>query len=146
MAAIEAIEYLAHPEKHPPKPVCALFGDQSFLQREALAALRRRVAPADDGDFSIVTFDGDNVELVRVLDELSTLAMFGGGGRLVIVENADNFVSRHRAALEQYAAHPRQSSTLAIVRTVGPAIHVWPSSWPPRDSRSNASFPLPPAW
>jgi DNA polymerase-3 subunit delta len=122
MASVEAIDYLASPAKHPVRPVCALFGDQAFLQREALVTLRRQVAPEADGDFSIATLDGETVELVQVLDELATIAMFGGGGRLVIVENADNFVSRHRAALEQYAARPKGSSTLALV------VRSWPAN------------------
>ena len=49
-----------------------------------------------------------DAELQRdVLDELSTMALFGGGRRMVIVEDADDFVSRYRASLEDYAARPR---------------------------------------
>jgi DNA polymerase-3 subunit delta len=57
-----------------------------------------------------------------VFDELSTVALFGGGGRLVIVDDADEFVSRNRPALEDYAARPSHAGVLALV------VDAWPSN------------------
>ena len=50
---IPALDYLAKPEKYPPGPVCALFGDESFLRRQAILCLRTAVLGGDDGDFSL---------------------------------------------------------------------------------------------
>jgi DNA polymerase-3 subunit delta len=49
-----------------------------------------------------------------VVDELATLAMFGGDRRLVLVEAADEFVSRYRAELEDYVAKPKANGVLVL--------------------------------
>ena len=110
---LRAVGYLAQPEKHPPQPVCVLFGDEPFLRRQALAKLREAVLGGGEGDFSFSTFDGRNAELRDVLDELATLAMFGGK-RLVAVEGADEFITRYRGQLEDYVARPGSTGVLVL--------------------------------
>ncbi len=111
---IAALDYLAKPEKHPPRPVCAVFGDEAFLRRQVILGLRTVVSGGDDGDFSLSTFDGRSAVLRDVLDELATVAMFGGGRRLAVVEEAGEFVSRYRAELEDYVARPSASGVLVL--------------------------------
>jgi DNA polymerase-3 subunit delta len=111
---ILALDYLAKPDKHPAKPVCALFGDETFLRRQAILALRAAVLGGDDGDFSLTTFEGRNTQFRDVHEVVSTVAMFGDGCRLAIVENADDFVSRYRTELEDYVAKPSRSGVLAL--------------------------------
>ncbi len=111
---IAALDYLAKPEKHPPRPVCAVFGDEAFLRRQVILGLRGSVLGGDDGDFSLSTFDGRDAVLRDVLDELAIVAMFGGGRRLALVEDADPFVSRYREDLEDYVARPGPSGVLVI--------------------------------
>ena len=110
---LHAIDYLAKPQEHPPRPLCVLFGEESFLRRQTLLALRAAVLEGDEGDFSFSRFEGRSAELRDVLDERSTMAMFGGR-RLVAVEEADEFVTRYRAELEDYAARPRSSGVLVL--------------------------------
>ena len=69
----------------------------------------------DDGDFSLKTFEGRNTPFRDVHEELSTLAMFGGGKRLVVVEDADEFVTRYRPQLEDYVARPSRSSGVLVL-------------------------------
>ncbi|MBN1395568.1 MAG: DNA polymerase III subunit delta [Pirellulales bacterium] len=111
---IAAIDYLAKAEKYPPPAVCALFGDETFLRRQAILALRGAVLGGGDGDFSLTTFEGRGTQLRDVLDELSTVAMFGGRRRLVVVEGADDFVSRWRAELEDYVSRPGRNGVLVL--------------------------------
>ncbi len=113
-AAVHAFDYLSEPQKHPPCPVCVLFGDEPYLKREVLLALRREVLGTGDGEFQFTAFEGSSARWREVLDELSTLAMFGGGKRLALVDEADEFVTRHRPELEDYAASPRPKSVLAL--------------------------------
>lgn len=91
------------------KPVYALVGGDAFLQlqkmREILAQL-----PADAQRADI---DGERAELAEVLDELRSFAMFGGG-KVVVVRNAADFLSRFREQLEEYVAHPSDSATLIL--------------------------------
>ena len=118
---IEAIDYLAHPEKHPAAPVCVAFGGETFLQRQVVVELRTQVLGTDgDGEMSLTTFDGEDVKLRDVLDELSTVALFGSGKRLVLIEDADEFVTRYRPELEDYVTKPRRNAVLVLM----------PSSWP----------------
>lgn len=111
---LHAFDYLAHPQKHPPRPVCVLFGDEPFLRRQARLRIRRAVLGGDEGDFSLSTFEGRATELVDVLEELATVAMFGPGQRLVVVDEADDFVSRYRGQLEDYVARPAGSGVLVL--------------------------------
>jgi len=111
---VAAIDYLAHPEKHPPGAVCAVFGDEMFLRRQAILCLREAVLGGDDGDFSLSTFEGGNTLFRDVHEVLSTVAMFGGGRRLAVVEEADSFVSQYRQALEDYVARPSRGGVLVL--------------------------------
>ncbi len=90
------------------KPVYALVGADSYLQLQELAAILRSL-PAQRSDF-----DGESAELAEVLDELRSFAMFGGGEKLVVVRNADKFVSTYREQLEEYVAAPSSSGVLVL--------------------------------
>ena len=62
MAKLHAIDYLAQPDKYPPKPVCVAFGDDLFLRRQVLLGLRHAVLGGDEGDFSLTSFEGRTAE------------------------------------------------------------------------------------
>ena len=111
---IPALDYLARPEKYPPQPVCAVFGDEPFLRQQAILCLRSAVLGGGDGDFSLSTFEGRGISFRDVHEVLSTVAMFGGGKRLVVVEEADDFVTQYRPALEDYVGRPSRSGVLVL--------------------------------
>ncbi len=120
--SVAAIEFLAR-EKTPSVPaVCVLFGDEPLLKSESLARLRTEVLSGEDGELSVTVFDGDDAEAREVFDELATMSMFGSGRRLVVVENADDFVSKHRQALQDYCEKPRSNSVLVI------EVDSWPAN------------------
>jgi DNA polymerase-3 subunit delta len=112
-AVLHAIDYLAAPQKHPPRPVCVVFGDEPFLKRQVLTRLREAVLGGGEGGFSFNEFEA-SAALGDVLDELETVAMFGGGKRLVLVGDADEFVTRYRGQLEDYLARPASSGVLIL--------------------------------
>ena len=111
---LHAIDYLADPQATPPQAVCVVFGEETFLKRRALLEIRQAVLGDEEGEISLASFEGKSALLRDVLDELSTLAMFGTGRRLAVVEEADEFVSRYRAELEDYVARPRSSGVLVL--------------------------------
>lgn len=113
MAKLHAIDYLAQPDKYPPKPVCVAYGDDLFLRRQVLLRIRHAVLGEDQGDFSLTTFEGPAAEFRDVVEELDTVAMFGDQ-RLVVVEEADEFVSRYREVLEGYVAKPGRGGVLLL--------------------------------
>jgi DNA polymerase-3 subunit delta len=101
--ALHAIDYLAAADAHPPRAVCVAFGDEPFLRRQVLRALRDIVLAGEEADFSISTFSGPEAAWRDVHEDLATMAMFGGR-RFVVVDEADDFVSRNRETLEKYVA------------------------------------------
>ncbi len=119
---VAALDYLAHPQKHAATPVCAVFGDEAFLRRLALVELRQQTLGDDDAEFSLTRLEGERAELRDVMDELSTVALFGGGRRMVVIDDADTFVSEHRAALEDYVAKPKSSGILVL------EVSAWPKT------------------
>ncbi len=111
---LDALDFLAHSAKHPPASVCVLFGDESFLKRQVRGRLKEIVLSGDDAEFSVSEFNGRELELRDVLDALSTRALFGGGRHLVIVDEADDFISKNRPALEDYVKQPKSASVLVL--------------------------------
>ena len=92
-----------------PLPVYALVGPDPFLQLMKLGEVLRDLPK----DVQRVDADGERAELADVLDELRSFAMFGGG-KLVVVRDADAFLSRFREQLEEYVASPSDSGTLVL--------------------------------
>jgi DNA polymerase-3 subunit delta len=90
-------------------PVYALVGSDSFRQLQAL----HDILAAMPADVQRVDVEGDRAELAEVLDELRSFAMFGGA-KLVVVREADAFISRFREQLEDYVANPSSSGTLVL--------------------------------
>ena len=64
-------------------------------------------------------FPGESASLSDVLDELRTLP-FLAKARVVIVENADPFITAHRRELETYAERPATTGVLVL------AVKSWP--------------------
>ena len=91
------------------KPVYALVGEDSFRQLEELG----RILTDLPADAQRSDYDGETAELADVLDDVRSFAMFGGG-KLVVVRNGDEFVSKYREQLEDYLAKPSSSGTLVL--------------------------------
>jgi DNA polymerase-3 subunit delta len=92
-----------------PKPVYALVGADSFLQLQKLAEIRSQLAK----DVQTIDIDGERAQLADVLDELRSFAMFGNG-KIVVVRNADEFITRFREQLEDYVSKPCDSGVLVL--------------------------------
>jgi DNA polymerase III delta subunit len=91
------------------KPVYALVGPEPLLQIEELRKLVAQLPP----ETQRVDLDGDEAELSDLLDRLNTFSLFGGHN-LVVLRQADDFLSKHRPALEDYVKKPAEQSTLVL--------------------------------
>jgi DNA polymerase III subunit delta len=91
------------------KPVYALVGDDSFLQMQHLGEILKQ-APKEAARIDV---DGERAQLSDVFDELRSFAMFGGA-KIVVMRNADDFITRFREQLEEYLEHPSSSATLVM--------------------------------
>lgn len=95
------------------RPVYVLFGTDGFLRDQH----RQEIIAAALGDAdpqTCVSLYDSAAELSSVLDDLRTLP-FLGDRRLVIVEDADDFVSAHREALEAYLNAPAATGSLLLI-------------------------------
>ncbi|MDP9175945.1 MAG: DNA polymerase III subunit delta [Planctomycetota bacterium] len=93
----------------PTKPVYALVGGDSLLQQEALSLILLQLSP----EAQRVDADGQTAELAQILDELRSFALFGTG-KVVVIRNADEFVSRFRSQMEEYVSSPSDSAVLIL--------------------------------
>jgi DNA polymerase-3 subunit delta len=108
---LHVFDYLASRKSAAP-PIGVVFGSDAFLKKLAIDKLRRAALGDDDTPYGVVA--GESAKWRDVHDELATVGLFGSGRRLVIVEEADSFVSANRAALEDYVARPAGGATLIL--------------------------------
>lgn len=102
-----------HVSGEPIQPVYAIVGESGFLRNVFLTQTLEMVASqADTPETRRVL--GSEAELADVLDGVRTASLFGGH-RVMIVDEADPFISEHRQALERYCANPAENSTLILL-------------------------------
>ncbi|MFO0889753.1 MAG: DNA polymerase III subunit delta [Isosphaeraceae bacterium] len=118
---MKALEWLRDPARQPLKPVYVIHGDDVYLRRESCAAAVRAVLGDAEDNPGIRRFAGSEATLADVLDELRTLPFFSRR-RLVVVEDADTFVTRNRKDLEEYVKAPSTSGFLVLL------VKSWPST------------------
>lgn len=109
-----SLEFLTAPTLAKPGPLVAVYGDDDYLRREALLRLRGGLRPE--------TFTGSQAEWRDVHDALTMVSLFGDDADLVVVEDADAFVSGFRDKLEAWAAQTDARRTLVL------EVRTWPKT------------------
>lgn len=106
-------------------PVYVLHGEEEFFIRESLTLLKSAFLKGSNASTSLTEFDGSSLRAggeaisgSAVFDELRTTPLFGAAGkRMVVVENADDFISKHKNLLEKYLdAHAPYSCLILICK------------------------------
>ncbi len=92
--------------------IAIIHGQEEMLKRLAFRELRAALEAAH-GEMEPIYFDGKTAALADVLDELRTFSLMQTH-KLVVVDDADGFVSSHREVLQRYAASPVDSATLVL--------------------------------
>jgi DNA polymerase III subunit delta len=108
---MHAVEFLRKPSAGEAAFV-VLHGSESTLKSSALGAISRAVLGEDADETSLVRLDPES-DWPRVRDELATVSMFTSR-RIVVVEDADEFVTKFRGQLETYIDKPSKKSTLVL--------------------------------
>lgn len=103
--------------------ICAVAGADPFLRNQCMDRLKRSLLAGKDAEFSLTTFDGSSptTTFKTVYAELATRSMFGGGRRLVVLEQADDFITKNRTELEDYSTTPKKSAILVLEPASFPA-------------------------
>ncbi len=110
---MDAFAFLEKSAKSKRQPIYAVSGDEDFLRRQARDAILDLVLGDAERDLALSVFAGDKLEFPTVRGELDTLP-FVGPARVVVVENADPFVTNCRESLERYAANPSKVGVLVL--------------------------------
>jgi DNA polymerase-3 subunit delta len=117
---MDALTFLERAPRTKRQPVYVLHGDEDFLKRQALAALRTLCLGSEGDEFGFSVHAGETATWSDLRSELET-APFLGSCRVVVVDAADPFVTRHRAALEKYVTEPAATGVLVLVVKSWPA-------------------------
>ena len=110
---MDSLAFLDSVGKHTPQPIYIVHGDEPFLKRLVLKALRRRILGDDPDGLGYAMHDGDSVAFSTVYNDLATVPFFSSH-RLVVVEEADPFVTKERKKLEKYVDQPAPSGVLVL--------------------------------
>jgi len=96
------------------KCVYVIYGQDGRRGREALEEIREAVLGEADPQLALSVYEGDSASLAEVLDGLRTLP-FLTERRLVVIKDADKFISDHREALEKYLEQPSSTGVLLLM-------------------------------
>src|SRR5262245_23871431 len=113
---MDALDFLAKAQQGKPQPVYVLFGDEDFLKRQVRATLEPLLLEEADPAFALSVYPGEEADWSTVRGELDTLP-FLSPRRVIVIEQADTFVSEHRAQLEKYITKPSKGTLILDVRT-----------------------------
>ena len=91
--------------------IYAVIGRDRFLRHGALQDILRTLS--DEGDAEPSRMNGPEAKIAEVLDEVRTMSLLGGR-RIVIVDDADSFISANRDILERYCSNPSTVGTLIL--------------------------------
>ncbi len=109
---MHALEWLRDTGRASIRPMYAVYGGDSYLIRESITAIVRLAFPGTEDEPSVSRF-GAQSRLADVRDELFTLPFFGKR-RLVVVDEADTFVTKYRKELEAYTERPSATGILVL--------------------------------
>ncbi len=110
---MDALTFLDQSAKSKRQPISVLAGDEDFLKRLVREAIVHQVLGAENHELAVSPFSGESLDFTTVRDELNTVP-FLGDTRVVIVENADPFITKFRDRLEKYFAEPSKSGVLIL--------------------------------
>jgi DNA polymerase-3 subunit delta len=113
---MDAVDFLVALPKAALRPFYVLAGDEEFLKHQVRTELSARLLEGTDPSFALAAYPGDTAQWPAVRAELHTLP-FLAPRRVVIIEQADGFVTEHRPALEAYLAKPAPGVLILDVRT-----------------------------
>lgn len=108
---MHAIDFLAEKKPFPNVAFLAMYGPERHFRSEILQRIPG--ASGDEAELSLTRIAGEGADFKTVMTDLKTVSMFGDR-RIVVIEDADEFVKANRAALEKFAAQPARGALLIL--------------------------------
>lgn len=111
---MHATQFLARKTLDRPAPVMAVYGEEAHLKQQCIARIATLwLGEGPDAAVGLVRFTGKEADLKAVKGELQTVGMFSSS-RLVIVDDADDFITKYREGLDAYCLKPASRSVLVL--------------------------------
>lgn len=96
------------------QPIYVVFGKDRRRAVDTLDELTDRVLGDADPQLALTVWDGDDVTLSQVLDDLRTLP-FLSDYRVVVLKDAGKFITDYRGGLEKYLESPSETGVLLML-------------------------------
>lgn len=103
------------------KPIYVIYGQDGYLRLQHRQAVLAELLGPEPDELSVSWLDA-SAERAEVFDELRTASLLTGR-RVVVIGDADAFVSANREALEDYLDHPSTSGSLVLM------VDRWDARW-----------------
>lgn len=100
-------------KKNSALPIYVISGKDKFLVASECDKLVDSLLGADEKAMGLLVADADKMEAADVFDELRTLP-FLASRRVVVLKDADNYITNNRAILEKYFESPSPSGSLIL--------------------------------
>lgn len=111
---MHATEFARKPKAARKVGLVVLHGSERHLKTQSLSLLTQEILGTDAQDsIGLVRYPGKDLEYKTIRDELQMVSMFSDQ-KLVLVEDADDFISDYRAQLENYAEKPSKRAVLVL--------------------------------
>ena len=104
---------------------CAIFGSERFLKKLAVKHITEAIG--GDEEFVPSEYDSNHASWPSIWpdvhDELSTRSLFGGNSpKVVLVDDADKFVTENRDRIHDYVSQSKGSGLLVLI------VNTWASN------------------
>ncbi|MBN2456215.1 MAG: DNA polymerase III subunit delta [Sedimentisphaerales bacterium] len=102
------------------KPVCVIAGKETSVVNIEYDKLLNRLLEPQQRQMALFVVEPGQTSIAEILDELRTVPMFGKM-KVVVIKNADDFISENRPLLEKYFDKPSDTGILVLT------VKTWPS-------------------
>ncbi len=111
---MHATDFLRKPKAAENIGLIILHGAERHLKAATMTALCQKILGGGvDDAIGLTKFPGKDLDFKTVRDELLMVSMFSDQ-KIVLVEDADDFITNFRAQLENYAEKPSKRSVLVL--------------------------------
>ena len=110
---MDALKFINAKSKGKRQPVYVLSGDEDFLKRQCRTIIESHILGDTDPAYALTVFDGEELDFSTIRNEVDSVSFFSDV-RLVIVEHAEDFVTKFRPALEKYVAEPSSVGVVVL--------------------------------
>jgi DNA polymerase-3 subunit delta len=113
---MDALDFLSAKRKPAAQPIYVLHGEENFLRLQVRDKLEKLLLDDADPAFALASYPGEDAQWSVIRNELDTRP-FLAPRRVVVIEQADPFVSEFRSQLEKLVDAPSPGTLILEVKS-----------------------------